>query len=350
MHSQQVVEFGQPLEGREGPAPEPKGSEVLIKIEACGVCHSDLHIWDGYFDLGGGARIELAGRGIELPFTMGHEIVGEVAALGPDAEGVEVGDKRIVFPWVGCGECAVCKAGEEQYCNAPLTLGSRYDGGFAEMVIAPHARYLIPYDGVPKELACTYACSGLTAYSALKKLSHLGEDDFVLIIGAGGVGLSAVHLAASVIEAKVIVADIDEEKRAVARQSGAFETLDNGAADVASQLRNLTGGGAAGVIDFVGAPGTANLGFHGLRKGGIYICVGLFGDALSLPLPTLPLTMRTMMGSYVGTLEEMHELMALVRDGKVPPIPYEVRPLQEANAALEDLRAGKVIGRVVLAP
>lgn len=350
MHCQQVIEFGKPLEGRDYPAPEPVGTQVLIKIDACGVCHSDLHLWDGYFDLGGGQKIELADRGIKLPFTMGHEIVGEVAALGPDAEGVEIGDKRIVFPWIGCGECPVCQAGNELHCNAPLTLGTRYDGGYSDMVIAPHAKYLIPYDGVPAELACTYACSGLTAYSALKKLAHLSKDDHVVIIGAGGVGLSAVHLAPSVLKAKIIVADIDGTKRAIARQSGAHETIDNSADDVLTTLMDMTGGGAAAVIDFVGAPATATFGMNGLRKGGIYVCVGLFGDAVPVSLPLLPLTMRTIMGSYVGTLEEMHELMALVRDGKVAPIPYEVRDLDQATNALMDLKDGKIKGRVVLRP
>lgn len=186
MHCQQIIQFGETLEGRDYPTAEPKGTEVLIKISACGVCHSDLHLWEGFFDLGGGKKLDLADRGMKLPFTMGHEIVGEVAALGPDAEGVEIGDKRIVFPWIGCGKCSVCKAGDELFCMAPQTLGTRYNGGYADSVIAPHPKYLIPYDGVPTELACTYACSGLTAYSALKKLSHLGADDHVVIMAPEG--------------------------------------------------------------------------------------------------------------------------------------------------------------------
>ncbi|WP_227711647.1 alcohol dehydrogenase [Sneathiella sp. P13V-1] len=350
LHCQQVVEFGAPLEARDYPAPEPQGTEILIKIDACGVCHSDLHLWEGYFDLGNGMKLDLADRGMSLPFTMGHEIVGEVIAVGPDVEGVEIGDKRIVFPWIGCGKCPVCQAGDELYCNNPLTLGTRYNGGYADMVIAPHPKYLIPYDGVPTELACTYACSGLTAYSALKKLSHLTEDDHVVIIGAGGVGLSAVHFASSVLKAKIIVADIDDTKRAVARQAGVFDTIDNSDPTALEKLMEITGGGAAGAIDFVGAPASAQFGMNGLRKGGTYVCVGLFGGAAPVPLPVLPLTMRTITGSYVGTLDEMHELMELVRLGKIAPIPYETRPLEEANNALEDLRDGKVKGRVVLKP
>ena len=133
MQSQQIVEWGKPLEGREAPTPEPEGTEVLVRVTACGVCHSDLHIWDGYFDLGGGQRITLEDRGVHLPFTMGHEIVGEVEAIGPDAEGVEIGDKRVVYPWIGCGECAVCQADDELLCMTPRTLGTRKPGGYLRL-------------------------------------------------------------------------------------------------------------------------------------------------------------------------------------------------------------------------
>ncbi len=350
MHCQQIIHFGEPLEGRDYPTPEPKGTEVLLKVTACGVCHSDLHIWEGYFDLGQGQKMDLLQR-MSLPFTLGHEVVGEVAALGPEATGVEIGDKRIVFPWIGCRKCAVCKAGDELLCMSPQTVGTRYNGGYADEVIAPHTKYLIPYDGIPTELACTYACSGLTAYSALKKLSHLKAEDHLLLIGAGGVGLSAVHFASSVVKAKIIVADVDATKRAIARQSGAHATLDNSDPQAAlAELQEMTGGGAAGAIDFVGAPTTALFGFNSLRKGGHMITVGLYGDSMPLSTAMLPLMMRTIQGSYVGTLEEMHELMALVQAGKIAPIPYEVRPLDAANSALNDLKAGKVKGRVVLDP
>lgn len=350
MQSQQIVEWGKPLEGREAPTPEPEGTEVLVRVTACGVCHSDLHIWDGYFDLGGGQRITLEDRGVHLPFTMGHEIVGEVEAVGPDAEGVEIGDKRVVYPWIGCGECAVCKTDDELLCMTPRTLGTRKPGGYSDHVVAPHPRYLVNYDGVPTELACTYACSGLTAFSALKKVASLREDDHLVIIGAGGVGLSAVHFASAVTKAKVIVADVDGTKRAAARQAGAVESIDNSEPDAVPKLLEMTGGGAAATIDFVGRPETGLFAVHGLRKGGTHVSVGLYGDALPLPLALLPLKMLNLLGSYVGTLDEMHELMGLVRGGRIAPIPVATRPLGEATEALEDLRAGRVLGRVVLKP
>ena len=350
MYSQQIIEWGEPLQGRETPTPEPQGTEVLVRVTACGVCHSDIHIWDGGFDLGGGQRLSLAERGVNLPFTMGHEVVGDVVALGPEAEGVEVGQQRIVFPWIGCGTCPVCERGEELLCMAPRTVGTRKPGGYADHVIVPHARYLIDYTGIPTDLACTYACSGVTAYSALKKVDSLREDDHLLIIGAGGVGMSAVHFAGSVVKAKVIVADVDGDKRAAARQAGAWQTIDNSEPDAIARVVEMTGGGAAASIDFVGAPATGGLGFHVLRKGGTMVSVGLYGDAMPLSLALMPLKMVTIQGSYVGSLEEMHEMMALVQGGQVAPIPLETRPLNQATEALADLRAGRVMGRVVLKP
>jgi D-arabinose 1-dehydrogenase-like Zn-dependent alcohol dehydrogenase len=350
MRSYQIVEWGQPIELREQPTPTPQGTEILLRVTAAGICHSDLHINDGYFDLGEGRRAELAKLGATLPLTLGHEIVGVVEALGPDAEGVGVGERRVAFPWIGCRHCAICEHEREQWCLTPKFLGARVPGGYSDYVIVPHPRYLIDHAGVPAELACTYACAGLTAYSAIQKTAPLREDDHLVMIGAGGVGLSGVHIAPAVVPARLIVADVDPEKRAVARQAGAFETIDNGEPDAVKKVLELTGGGAKAAIDFVGAPATARFGMDVLRKGGTLVVVGLYGGALSVPLPLLPQRSLSLRGSYVGTLDEMHEVMALGRAGKVPPIPLDVRPLDAAPQALGDLRAGRVRGRVVLRP
>src|SRR5260370_6724304 len=225
MRAMQIIEWGKPLEAREYPDPEPEGEEVLLRVEAAGVCHSDVHIWDGHFDLGGGQQISLESRGVRLPFTMGHEIAGEVAALGPRASGVKVGDKVVAYPWIGCGECAACLKGEELLCLNPRTLGTRRAGGYATHVIVPHARYLLPHEGVPQGLAATYTCSGITAFSALKKTrDRLGADDHLVIIGAGGVGGSAVHIAPAPVRGKGVRAHIDAQKRAHAPQTGAGAT------------------------------------------------------------------------------------------------------------------------------
>lgn len=349
MRQLSIVEWGQPLEAREVPTPEPKGEEVLVQVEACGVCHSDVHIWDGYFDLGEGKAVRMADRGVGLPFTMGHEIVGHVKALGPDAKGVNVGEKYVVYPWIGCGTCAPCKRGEELLCMTPRTLGTRRDGGYGDHVLVPHARYLVPYDGIPRELAATYTCSGITAYSALKKAKHIGSDDWLVVIGAGGVGGSVINMAKAVVPGKVLVADIDGAKRAHARQMGAADTVDNSQADAVQQVLQKTGGGAAAAIDFVGSPKTMQFGMDVLRKGGKLVIVGLYGGSLPVSPVMFPFKMMSIEGSYVGTLDDLKELLALVKAGKVPPIPIQTRPADQATSALEDLKkGGKVIGRVVL--
>jgi D-arabinose 1-dehydrogenase-like Zn-dependent alcohol dehydrogenase len=350
MRSYQIVEWGQPLEHREAPTPEPKGTEVLLRITAAGICHSDLHIWDGFFDLGDGKRLELGKVGAKLPLTLGHEIAGVVEALGPEAKGVEIGERCVAFPWIGCRECDVCGHEREQWCMKPQFLGARVDGGYSDQVLVPHPKYLIDHGEVPSELACTYACAGLTAYSALKKAGELREDDHLVLIGAGGVGLSALHMAPSVTPAHVLVADVDPEKRGIARQAGASETIDNSRPDAVARVMETTGGGARAAIDFVGAPATARFGMDVLRKGGTLVIVGLYGGTFSAPLPFFPQRSLNVRGSYVGTLEEMEEVMALGRSGKVPPIPLDIRSLDAAPQALDDLRAGRVAGRVILKP
>lgn len=350
MRSMQIVDWGRPLELRAYDDPRPQGTEVLMAVDACGVCHTDLHLQDGYFDLGGGEALRVADRGIRLPFTMGHEVVGTVLALGPDAGGVAVGDRRLIHPWIGCGACAVCQKGEDLLCLKPRIVGTWKDGGYSDRVIVPHPRYLVDHGGIPISLAATLACSGVTAYGAVRKLPDLGNADSLLLIGAGGVGLSTLHVARALTAARLVVADLDPVKREQALADGADAVLDNGAEGALDRLRELTGGGAAAAIDLVGRPATARLAIDGLRKGGTLVVVGLYGDRIALPMPLLPLRMLTLKGSYVGTLDELKALVGLVQAGRIPAIPVAARPLDEANAALDDLRRGRIVGRVVLQP
>jgi len=352
MRSYQIVEPGKPLEARELDTPAPQGSEVLLSVEACGVCHSDLHLWDGYFDLGDGRKAEVAGRSFPLPFTLGHEAVGTVEAVGPEAEGVEPGDRRAIYPWVGCGECRVCRAGDEHVCEKPRAIGINVAGGYSDHLLVPHPRYLVDFGSVPDALAGTYACSGVTAYSALKKAAPLVEkDDWLLIVGAGGVGLNAVHIARNVVEGRIVVADIDPAKRDAAKAAGADEVVDNSDPAARKALRQITGGpGASAAIDFVGAPASAQFGLGGLRKNGTLIVVGLYGGSMPLSLALLPLQNYTVRGSYVGSLAEFRELIELAKAGKIPALEVSERPLSEANAALEALRNGEILGRLVLRP
>lgn len=351
MHSCQIVEWGEPLRMQEHPTPEPQGAEVLVKVAACGVCHTDVHVWQGYFDLGDGERATIESRGVELPFTMGHEVIGEVVALGPDASGASVGDKRVVFPWIGCGACRACGDAREVDCVSPSPLGTRRPGGYSDHIVVPHARYLVAYGDVPEALACTYACSGLTVYSALRKVMPLADGDTLLLVGAGGVGLNAVNVAPALTGARIVVADVDPGKRRAALDAGAAHAVDNAAAGAVEEVKELSGGGARAVIDFVGRPETVQFGFDSLCRGGAQVVVGLYGGRFRFPLPFLPLHNRTLRGSYVGSLTELEELMALVMAGKVAPLPVTTRPLEEATSVLEDLqRGGKVVGRTVLRP
>ena len=352
MISYQVIEHGKPLQKVVHETPKPKGTEVLVRVTRSGVCHSDLHIWDGYFDWGGGKRFYVKDRGCIPPFTMGHEPFGIVEDFGSSASRIDKklkkGQKRIVFPWIGCGKCPVCKDGLDNYCVAMRSLGVTRPGAYSTHVLVPHPRYLVDAGGVDEAFAATLACSGITAYSAIGKIPKLSARDSVAVIGCGGVGLMAV----SVLNAKgignVIACDLDQGKLAAANKLGAKLTLDTRAPDAAQKLQGLAGGYLAAAIDFVGMPATAALGLGALRKGGRYVLCGLFGGELVHPLPPFAQRAIGIVGSYVGNLQELKEVVALAKKKKLKPAPVATRPAAEVNAILEDLKAGKVLGRVVL--
>ncbi|MEO8558315.1 MAG: alcohol dehydrogenase [Rhodospirillales bacterium] len=349
MRAMQIVDFGKPLKLNSYDTPKPQGAEVLVRIGSSGVCHSDLHIWEGFFDLGMGKRLDVSTRGMKLPHTLGHEIAGEVVAIGPDVKSVRVGHRAVVYPWIGCGQCAICQSGDEVLCATPRQLGTRKDGGYADYVMVPDAKYLVDYGNVPEELACTYACSGITAYAAIKKtMAVRGGLKKLLLIGAGGVGLAGVAIAKAVSNAEIIVADIDDAKLKAAKETGADRVINSKAPESVKQL--VDAGGVDAAIDFVGAPTSVQFALDALRRGGSLIVVGLFGGDTPLSIAGMPLRALTIQGSYVGSLEDLRELMALVREGKVPPLPFSTRPLEGAYDALEELKAGKVVGRVILKP
>ncbi|MBT6095726.1 MAG: alcohol dehydrogenase catalytic domain-containing protein [Rhodospirillaceae bacterium] len=348
MRSYCITAYGGPLHLVEDETPAPEGDEVLIEIAGCGVCHSDVHIRDGYFDLGGGNKADLSWVH-QLPFTLGHEIAGTVSALGSSASGAAVGNTVVVYPWIGCGQCDHCRSGEEQLCAKPRNLGINLAGGYASHVIVPHARYLFSVGDTPLELAATYACSGLTAFGALKKLKHSAEGKSLVIIGAGGVGLAGVMIAQAMMDTEIIVVDIDAEKRDAALAAGAAYAIDPTEKDARKQLYKLTGGAMA-VADFVGSDKTVKFGFSALATGGELVVVGLFGGAVEMSVPMFPLKSLTVMGSYVGSPTDFGELMDMVALGKVKPLPVATRPLDEAEATLSDLADGKIVGRVVLTP
>jgi propanol-preferring alcohol dehydrogenase len=350
MLSYDVCECGAPLQRVERATPTPVGAEVVLRVIAAGVCHSDLHIWDGYYDIGGGQKLKLQDRGVKLPLTMGHENVGEVVAVGPDAKGVSIGDVRLIHPWMGCGECVVCRRGEENLCTKPCSVGIHRGGGFATHLMVPHPRYLFDIGGLSPERAAPLACSGVTAYGALKKVSDTLAVEPVVMIGAGGVGLMALALHKKMGGKSAIMVDIDPAKREAALKAGAAHVIDGAAKDAADQIRAATGGGAWAVIDFVGAGPTVKLGVDTTIKGGKVIVVGLYGGDVTIATPFFPMKALTVQGSYVGSLPEIAELLDLVNRKGAPDVPVATRPLDQVNAALNDLRAGKIIGRVVVTP
>jgi alcohol dehydrogenase/propanol-preferring alcohol dehydrogenase len=255
-----------------------------------------------------------------------------------------------VFPWIGCGACSLCQAGDEHLCNAPRALGIQRDGGFADHVVVPHPRYLLDYGTLPEEQACTYACSGLTAYSALKKVGPIGPRDPPLIIGAGGVGLSGIRLARQMFDVAPIVVELDRGKWDIAREAGAGQLIDPTEEGAQKALVKATGGGVAAAIDFVGAAATFKFGFGALRKAGKLVCVGLFGGSTPIVPAMVSMKAVSVTGSYVGSLQEMQELLAIARSGVLPDLPLATTPLAQATQALEDLRAGRIRGRTILKP
>ena len=292
-----VTHHGQPLELLERPVPQPQGTEVLLKVRAAGVCHTDLHLWEGHYDLGGGKKLTLAERGIK-----------------------------------------------------PQSLGVVRPGGFAEYVVVPHPRYLVDIDGLDAAEAAPLACAGVTTYSALKKFGDRIRTDPVVIIGAGGLGLMAIEVLKALGGKGAIVVDLDPAKREAALAAGALQAVDARASDAAAQIQQATGGGARAVLDLVGATPTVTLAMACSARGGHTVICGLMGGDLTLALPVIPMRPLTLQGSYVGTLEELRELVALAQRRTMKPIPVTRRPLAEANDALMALHEGRIVGRTILVP
>ncbi|TMH66712.1 MAG: zinc-binding dehydrogenase [Betaproteobacteria bacterium] len=347
MRAHCIVRHGEPLEALDRPIPEPVGTEVLVRVTAAGLCHTDLHIWEGSYDLGGGKRLTLAERGIHLPITPSHEICGEIVAAGSLAD-VRRGLRCLVHPWIGCGACAACQRGEENICIKPQSLGIVRPGGFGEYVLVPDPRYLIDIEDLDAAQAAPLACAGLTTFSALKKFGARIHEAPLVVIGAGGLGLSAISILRALGGIGAIVVDVDARKREAALTAGALLAIDGNAADAAQQIAKSTDGGARAILDLVGATATQTLALASIARGAHIVICGLMGGNITIPLPFIPMRPITIQGSYVGTLDELRALVELAKRSKAAIIPVTRRPLSEANDALRDLRDGKVIGRIVL--
>ncbi|MHA7647668.1 alcohol dehydrogenase [Nitrosopumilus sp. S4] len=358
MKSARITGPNEPLAVSESETPKPQGDQVLVKVKSVGVCHSDLHLWEGGYDLGDGQFMKVTDRGVKYPVTPGHEIVGTVEEIGDTVSGIQTGDEVLVFPWIGCGECPACKVGNENLCDTPKSMGVFQDGGYSDYALIPNFKYLAKLDGVNPDAATSLACSGLTAYNAVKK-ANSNSPEFLLIIGAGGLGLMAIQIAKAITKAKIICIDNDDKKFDTAKKMGAdfvvntnvVGSLSSGGGSPIQKIISICNGkGPDSVIDFVNAPQTVKVALGVLRKRGNLILVGLFGGSLEISLVSIPLKSIVIQGAYTGNYTDMVELLDLARKGVINPVISKRYSLDQANNALEDLKARKIIGRAVINP
>jgi D-arabinose 1-dehydrogenase-like Zn-dependent alcohol dehydrogenase len=288
-------------------------------------------------------------RGMNPPLTLGHEPYGTVVAAGPEAVQAPIGQDRLVCPWIGCGTCARCREGQDNHCMAPRWVGVQRNGGYSDHLLIPHSRYLVDASGVDAPWAATLACSGLTTYSAVSKLAPIPREEWVVVMGAGGLGLAAIGVLRALGHERIVSVDIDPAKFGAARAAGAAATVNSKDPDAAKQLQQIAGGLFYGGVDLVNNAQTASLALGTLRKGGKLIMVGLYGGDIPLSLVAVVQRALTIQGSSVGTVAELKEVVALARAGKIKPMPIETRPLSEVSRTLDELKEGKILGRVVAA-
>jgi propanol-preferring alcohol dehydrogenase len=329
-------EFKKPLAIEEVAAPKPGAEDVLIRVEACGVCHSDLHIADG--DWPEFAQI------VKKPLILGHEIAGRVVEKGSAVRELEVGD-RVGVPWLhwSCGECEFCHEGNENLCTKQKITGVMVDGGYAELVKAPASHAVKIPEKLPSDQAAPLFCAGVTVYRALKQ-AKIAPGERLAVIGIGGLGHLAVQIGREM-AAQVTAIDISEEKLELARACGASETLNSSAKDAAKELRNK--GGFHAVIVTSAAKAAYDLAFNSLRPTGNLLVVGLPAENICFPPIMMAAREVRIRATAVGTRQDLREVLAMAAAGKVR-CRIATRPLEEANDVLNQLRQGQISGRVVL--
>ncbi len=350
MKAARIVRVKEPLEIQTLETPKPRGAQVLIKVQSAGVCHSDIHLWEGGYDGPAGSFMKTTDRGVKYPLTPGHEVAGIIDSMGEEVEGFAKDDKVLVFPWIGEGLCPACRIGEENLCDKPRSLGVYHDGGYAEYILVPSYKYLIKLGDMDTDTSATLSCAALTAYGAVKN-THLRPADNVVIVGAGGLGLMAIQLAKAVTGARIISMDIDDEKLKVAKQNGADFTINSKNQDVSKSIMELTDNlGVDAIIDFVNASKTVETDMQILRRRARIVLVGLFGGALQLNLVTMPTRAYKIIGSYTGSLTDMIELVSLAKRGIIKPVVSNRFKLDQATEALTMLKEGKIVGRGIINP
>jgi alcohol dehydrogenase, propanol-preferring len=331
-------EFKRPLTIQEVDPPRPAAEEVLIAVEACGVCHSDLHVADG--DWTQFAKI------VKKPLILGHEIAGRVVEKGPAVHNLRVGD-RVGVPWLhwSCGECEFCREGNENLCARQKITGVTVDGGYAEYVKAPASHALRIPGNLSSMGAAPLFCAGVTVYRALKQ-AKLSRGQRLAIFGIGGLGHIAVQIGQA-LGADVIAIDITEEKLAFARSLGAFQTVQAGATGAAAGLRSV--GKVHVALVTSAAKAAYDMAFDYVRPSGTLLMVGLPHENVCFPPILMAAREIRVQASAVGTRQDLREILAMAAEGKVRCEVF-ARPLVEVNEVIEELRRGRITGRAVLTP
>jgi propanol-preferring alcohol dehydrogenase len=330
-------EFKKPLLLEEIERPTLGPGEILIEVEACGVCHSDLHVADG--DWGQFASI------VKKPLILGHEIAGRVIEKEPQVHELQIGD-RVGVPWIHwtCGECEYCLGGNENLCPRQKITGVTVDGGYAEFVKAPASHAVRIPDGLSSVQAAPLFCAGVTVYRALKR-ANMARDQTLAVVGVGGLGHLAVQIGREM-GAEVTAIDISEEKLALAKSLGAATTLNAAADDIGKQLRNI--GGFHAVLVTSAAKAAYDLAFNSLRPAGILLAVGLPAENICFPPIMMAAREVRIHATAVGTRQDLREVLAMAAAGKIR-CQIATHPLADANAVLNRLRRGEISGRAVLA-
>jgi propanol-preferring alcohol dehydrogenase len=330
--------FKAPLKIEDVPRPQISADEVLIEVEACGVCHSDLHVAEGDWK-------QFAGI-VKKPLILGHEVAGRVAELGPDVRDLKIGD-RVGVPWLywSCGECEFCREGNENLCVKQIITGVTVDGGFAEFlkVRASHATR------IPDNLAALEAaplfCAGVTVHRALKH-AKISPGQRLAIFGVGGLGHLAIQLGRA-LGAEITAIDISVSKLEMARSLGAARTLNAKTSDVAKEFRRS--GGAHVALVTSGSRAAYDTAFASLRPTGMLLVVGLPAEDICFPPIMMAAREVRIQASAVGTREDLREVLALAAQGKVR-CEVASRPLSQVNEVLDEMRRGEISGRIGLTP
>jgi alcohol dehydrogenase, propanol-preferring len=352
MQTARIVEPKESLQIQELERPQATGSQVLIKVKSSGVCHSDIHLWDGGYEGPGGTFLKTTDRGVKYPLTPGHEIAGTIEEMGSEArDQFQKNEAVLVYPWIGDGLCPACRAGEENLCDKPRSLGIYQDGGYAEYVLVPSYRYLIRLDNeIDMDAAATLSCSALTAYGAVKN-TEIKPNDNVVVVGAGGLGLMAIQLAKAISGARIIALDLNDEKLTTAKQNGADDTINSKKEDPIKSVMEFTDNlGADAVIDFVNSSKTVETELQFLRRRAKVILVGLFGGEVKLNLVTMPTKAFRLIGSYTGSMADVTELLSLAKRGVIKPVITDRFKLRQATEALSKLKEGEIVGRGIINP